>query len=223
MPGAKAPTLRQPGDGLVDDRRKDGGCDVVMVCALVEQRLNVRLCEHAAARSDGIKALGARGVIVHLLRSDIQQGGHLINKGAGAAGAGAVHAHLQPVFQEENFGVLAAQLNGGIGVGQTVAQGDAGRKNLLHKRDAALFGQPHARRARNCQHELILRRKALADCIDEFGCFFRNLRIVALIRMIDNVVIRIEHHTFYSRRAYINTNSHLFHPHTVIYRRTSER
>ena len=51
--------LRQTGNGLVDDGLKDGGGYVLLARALVEQRLNIRLGEYAAAGRDGVDALRA--------------------------------------------------------------------------------------------------------------------------------------------------------------------
>ena len=50
-------SLCQTGDGLVDDRLKNRGCDILLACTLVEQRLDIRLREYAAAGSDRVDRL----------------------------------------------------------------------------------------------------------------------------------------------------------------------
>ena len=60
--------LRQTRDGLVDDRLKDGRGNVLLARALVEQRLDVRLGEHAAAGRDGVNALRALCQFIELGR-----------------------------------------------------------------------------------------------------------------------------------------------------------
>ena len=109
--------LRQTGDGLVDDRLKDGGGNVLLARALVEQRLNIRSwrirrsgtrwCRCAprscasSSSSDGVTSSSDR---------------HLVDERAGAARAGAVHALLQLTGEEDDLRVLAAQLNDNIGL-----------------------------------------------------------------------------------------------------------
>ena len=110
------PSLRQARDGLVDHGREDATADVLLARTLVDQRLNVRLGKHAAATGDGIGALAVLGHFVHVHRRGVQKRRHLIDERAGAARAGAVHAHLQPTGEEQDFGVLTAQLDGHVRV-----------------------------------------------------------------------------------------------------------
>ena len=51
-------------NGLVDDRLEDRGGEVGLRRALVDEGLNVRLGEHAAARGDGVDLLIVRGLAV---------------------------------------------------------------------------------------------------------------------------------------------------------------
>ena len=60
--------LCQTRDGLVDDGLEDGRGDVLLARALVEQRLNVRLGEYAAAGRDGVDA-SPRPVRAHPART----------------------------------------------------------------------------------------------------------------------------------------------------------
>ena len=125
--------LRQTGNGLVDDRLKDGRGNVLLARALVEQRLNIRLGEYAAAGRDGVDALRALREFIELGRCNIQQDRHLVDESAGAARAGAVHALLQLTGEEYDLRVLAAQLNNNIGLRNVHAYRLAGGEHLLYK------------------------------------------------------------------------------------------
>ncbi len=138
--------LRKAGNGLVDHRGEYGSANVLLARALVEQRLNIGLCKHAAARRDGVDLGPMLGQLVHLIGLDVQQRSHLVNKRAGAARAGAVHAHLDVARGEQDLCILSAQLDDHIGVGQLAADGHARCINLLRKGDGHAFCKPHARR-----------------------------------------------------------------------------
>ena len=85
------------GDGLVDDGLKDGGGQIRQRCALVDERLDVRLGEHAAARGDGVELRDSPAAArFSPCGVRLQERGHLVDERAGAACADAVHALLQP-------------------------------------------------------------------------------------------------------------------------------
>ena len=110
--------LGQPGDGLVDHGEKDALGDVGFFGPLVEQGLDVGFGKDAAAGSDGIGLGGLFCHLVHLVRGQFHQGGHLVDESAGAAGTGAVHPHFGTAGEEEDLGVLASQFDDYIGAGQ---------------------------------------------------------------------------------------------------------
>ena len=51
-------------DGLVYNRLKDGGRQVRLGCALVDERLDIRLCEHTASCGDGVDGIVGLCVLV---------------------------------------------------------------------------------------------------------------------------------------------------------------
>ena len=148
-----APALRQPRHRLVHHRLKDAGGDVFLLRALVEQRLDIRLGEHAAAGGDGVHLFRLEREFVHLPRGDVQKGRHLVDEGARAARAAAVHALLGAAGDEDDLGVFAAQLDGGVGVGVVFADGGERRLHFLHEGDAAALGKAQARRTRDADVE----------------------------------------------------------------------
>ena len=135
--------LCQTCNGLVDNGLIDRRRDVARLCALVDEGLDVAFGKNAAAAGDGVGAgRGLRG-LVHLVGAHLQQGRHLVNERARAAGAAAVHADLGAVCQEKDFGVLAAQLDDAVGAGGQPVGGHTGGKDLLHEGDLAAVGQAH--------------------------------------------------------------------------------
>ena len=135
--------LCEAGDGLVDDRLKNRGRDILLACALVEQRLDVRLGEHAAARSDGVDALRALREMVKLGRGNVEQYRHLKSMNAPkAAGAGTVHALFQLTGQKDDLRVLAAELDDDVGRRHVHADRLARSKDLLNEVDVRRLGTP---------------------------------------------------------------------------------
>ena len=115
LPG-DPPALGQAGDGLVDHRLVDAGGHVGVLGPLVEQGLDVRLGEDAAPGGDGVEPGALQAHLVQLVHGDVQQRGHLVDESAGASGAGAVHPLVDAAVEEDDLGVLPAQLDDGGGV-----------------------------------------------------------------------------------------------------------
>ena len=145
--------LREAGDGLVDHGLEDGTRDVGNFGALVEQRLYVCFGEHAAAGGDGIGALCVSGALVHFLRRHMQQRGHLIDKRARAARAGAVHAYLHRALQEQDFRILAAQLDDDVRPGQVTIRCNFGEMCIRDRRYTYKVDLSNATEAGDIQRE----------------------------------------------------------------------
>lgn len=117
------------------DGLEDGGGDVGVGGALVEQGLHVGLGEDATARRDRVELgvvlrerIEARGV-------GVQEGGHLVDERAGPAGAGAVHALLGRGLEVGDLGVLAAELDHDVGLRVRALHGLRGGDHLLDELD----------------------------------------------------------------------------------------
>ena len=106
----------QARDGLGDDGLEDGGGQVLPCGTLVDERLEVGLGEDAAARGDGVERRVARGHIVQAGGVGVEELGHLIDEGSGAARAGAVHALLGGGVEVGDLGVLATELDDDVGL-----------------------------------------------------------------------------------------------------------
>ena len=113
-----------------------------MLGPLVEEGLDVRLGEHAAPGGDGIEPGALQAQRVQLVGGDIEQGGHLIDKGPGAPGAGAVHPLVDTAVEKDDLGVLAPQLDDGAGVRLQGAHHLAGGEHLLNETHPGPLRQP---------------------------------------------------------------------------------
>ena len=85
--------------------------------------------------------------MVQILRRHVQKGSHLVDKGPGAAGAGAVHPFLHAAGQKEDLSVLAAQLDDHIHPVGEIGHRLSGGKDFLDKLQPRRLGQAEARRA----------------------------------------------------------------------------
>ena len=131
-------------DGLVHHRLEDGGGQILAGRALVDQRLDVRLREHAAARRDGIDSFVVFRVIVQTGSVRLQEGRHLVDEGTGAAGADAVHPLVDAAGEIDDLGVLAAQLDSHVGLRREGLQRRRHGHDLLDKGDLQVLCQRKA-------------------------------------------------------------------------------
>ena len=87
-----------------------------------------------------IKPLGIR----------VQQCRHLVNEGAGAAGAGLVHAQVHRTPEIEDFCVLAAKLYGHVCLRGKPGDNARGGDNFLHKEKTKRLGKIQGAGTRHC-------------------------------------------------------------------------
>ena len=175
--------LGQAADGLLGDGVEGGEGQILLGHPLVQQGLDVGLGVHAAPAGHVVDAvpLGRQGV--KLLDGHVEDGGHLVNKSAGASGAAAVHAHVRHLQlagagvlpEEDDLGVLAAQLDGGAHILILGAQGDGVGHHLLDIGHAQGVPKPLGPRPGEGQVELGVRKtpielpKSVGDALDLVG------------------------------------------------------
>ena len=135
---------RQPGNRLVHNRLKNRRRQILTRRALVNQRLNVALGKHAAARRNGVQLMIVLCQFVQAGRIGFQQRRHLVDKRPRAARAHAVHALFQSAGEIDNLRVLAAQFDGDVGLRRGLLQRFRHRDDFLYEPDAQRFRQ------RNC-------------------------------------------------------------------------
>ena len=199
--------LRQAGNGLVDHGHEDGAGHVRALCALVEQGLHVGLGEHAAAGGDGVGALRFGGLLVHLRRGDAQQRGHLVDECAGAARAGAVHAHLERSLEEEDLRILAAQLDDDVRAREVHVRGNLCRIDLLYEGNVRAQRQPHARGAGNAQAHGRAVGDILVKAREQLAGFLADEGIVPVVAGINDLVAAVQDDAFDGRGTDIQADS----------------
>ena len=109
-------TAGQARDGLVCNGLEDGSSDVGRSGTLVEQRLNVGLSKNAAARCNWVDLLDVFCQLIEAGCVGLEERRHLVDKRTGTTCAGTVHALLNAVIKVDNLCILAAQLNGNVGL-----------------------------------------------------------------------------------------------------------
>ena len=200
---ADGTAARQARDGLGHDSLEDGGGHVLGASALVEQRLHVGLGKDAAAASDGIDGGGVGREFVKAAGIGVQQGCHLVDERARAAGAGAVHALLDAVVEVDDLGVLAAQLDGDIGGRDEGLDGTLAGDDLLNKLQVEPLGQQKAARAGDGAGHLG-RRQHGRSALEQVAGAGTDVGVVALVLGVDDLVVVVEHGKFNGGGAHVD-------------------
>ena len=189
---ADGTATRQARDGLGHNGLEDGSGHVLGASTLVEQRLDVGLGKDAAAAGDGIDGGGVGRELVEAAGIGMQQGCHLIDEGARAAGAGAVHALLDAVIEVDDLGVLAAQLDGDVGGRDEGLDGTLAGDDLLDKLQVEPLGQQQAARTGDGASHL-RRRQHGRSAFEQVAGTGADIGMMALVLGVDNLVVVIEH------------------------------
>ena len=168
------------GDGLVDDGLKNGGSQIGQRCALVDERLDIRLGEHAAARGDGVELVVVRCGAVQPLGVRLQERGHLVDERASAACADAVHALLQPAAEVDDLRILTAQLNGDVRLRGNDLQAGGHGNDLLHKADVQGLAEVDGAGAGDLQAQ-VAGAELCAGVLQQLGKCFLRVRTVAAV------------------------------------------
>ena len=196
----------QARDGLVGDGLEDGGGHVLTGGALVQQRLDIRLGEDAAARRDRVDVRRTLGELVQARRVGLHEGGHLVDEGARATGAGAVHALLDAIVEVDDLRVLATELDGAVGLGDEGLDGVLGGDDLLDELHVQPLGQEHAARPGDGD--------AHGHVTDDAARLGEDLRgrgrdggVVALVVGVDEVVVVIDDGELDGGRAHVDAQA----------------
>ena len=178
-----AVSLRQRSDGLVDHGLEDACAQIRFIRALIDQRLDIRLGEHAAARRDRIQPVMLQAETIHRLQIDVEQRGHLIDEGSSAAGTGRVHALFHGALEKQDLSVFTAQLDRGVDFWIMLAHCLGAGKYFLDERQAAFLA--HAQGGTAAQREIEwLTAKHILELFQLLERHLADLRHVALIALI---------------------------------------
>ena len=133
--------LCEAGDGLIDDRLEDGRREILTGGPLVDQRLNIGLCEDTTARGDRVDHLITGGEVVETGRVGMKEGGHLVNEGARTAGTDTVHSLVDTTLEINDFCVLAAELDGHVRIRTVVLERARDRDDFLTEENMHVLAQ----------------------------------------------------------------------------------
>ena len=199
------PAAGEAGDGLGHHRLEDGGGDVLLARALVQKRLHIGLGEHAAAARDGIDGLMIGRQLVQAAGVGVQKGRHLVDEGARAAGAGAVHALLDAVVEVDDLRVLAAQLDGHVGLRDERLHRRLRRDDLLHEGHVEPLGQKQAARSGDGDGHSLVRigRGRLAQHLHDGGA---HVGMMAAVHRPQNLVVVVEHRQLHRGRPHVDAD-----------------
>ena len=197
------------GDGV--ERRKR---QIRLGGALVEQGLDVGLGVHAAAPRDLVDGGPARGEFVELLDGNLQKRRDLVDEGARAPGAAAVHAHVGNAglaggvvgVEEHHLGVLAAQLDRAARLRVHLAHRDRVGDDLLHVGDVE---QARDRLAARSAYGEARRRagEARGDVVERVADAFGLARVVALVARVQHGARRgVDHAGFRGGGAHVDAD-----------------
>ena len=187
------PALGEAGHRLVHHRLEDGGGHVLLPPALVQDGLDVALGKHSAAGGDGVDLLMLQREGVQLIHRHVHQGCHLVDEGAGAAGAGAVHPLLQGAAEEDDLGVLAPQLDDRVGPRYVGVHRRGGGVHLLNKVDPGGVGHSQSGGAGN-DHLHLPARQHVGDGPEGLAGPLPGLGVVPLIGAEQQLVLFVQHH-----------------------------
>ena len=194
----------QSADGLIHHSLEDGSSQIRNGGAVVDQGLNVRLGEYAAACSDGIDYFIFFGGFIEPAGVGIQKDRHLVDEGSGTAGTGSVHALLDGGAIECDLGVFSSQLDCHISFRDQFFYCLTAGDDLLLKTDPQELGQRQA--SGTCDHrgqsDIPL---LLVHLVQQFFNLIEDVGHMTFITGINHVILFIEQNKFYCCRSNINS------------------
>ena len=194
------------GNGLIHHRLENGNRQIGLGGALVDERLDVGFGEHAAPGGDGIHPLIMLRRLIQAGGVGLQKRGHLVDEGAGAAGANAVHPFLQAALEINDLGILAAQLDGHVRLRGCGFQGSGHRHHLLDKADIQGFPQIDGSGTGDAQTQTAVAQLPLCRHQKGFQGFLGMGMMTAVLSKQERTVV-IQNHKLYSGRTDINTGA----------------
>ena len=202
---ANGTAAREARNGLRYDGLENGGRDVFFASAFVQKRLHVGFGEHAAAARDGVNGGVAFCELVQAASVGVEQGRHLVDERARAAGAGAVHALFDAVVEVDDLRVFAAEFDDDVGLRNEGLNGGFARDDLLNEVDAEPLREQKAARAGDGDGHGRC-RVLLGRLAHHFHDSRANVGVVAAIARVQNLVVVVEHGHLHRGGAYVDAN-----------------
>jgi hypothetical protein len=221
---------REHGEVLLDDRLEERGHQLFGRHALLLQAVDIRLGEHPALARDRVQLDAAVSHVAQLGRRDVELGVDLVDHRAGPARALVVHgrdlllaAGLGVLLEDDDLGVLAAQLDHAVGLREELLHGQRDGGHLLDELRAEVPRQRGAPRARDEDADVTVRRPAerAVDRLEELERLLRLLGLVALVVLPDDLVGKgVDDHGLHRGRADIEADApadvHAIRPATCV-------
>ena len=105
-------TTCQSGNRLVDYCLENRRGKIFFCCAIIDQRLDIRLGKHTTSCSNRIKSLVILRIFVQSRCICLKQRCHLINEGTRTTGTDAIHSLFNvSALKINDLGILAAKLD----------------------------------------------------------------------------------------------------------------
>ena len=144
----------------------------------------------------------------------MQQGGHLVDKGAGAAGAHAVHPLLQTAGEVDDLGILAAQFDGHVRLGIALFQRRSHRHHLLHKGNVQRPAQIDGAGAGDGGRQGAVTQR-FASLTQQRRQRLLRVSLMAAIVAVDDVVVFVQNHQLHGGGANVDTGAIGFHRYEI--------
>ena len=203
---ANGATAREAGDGLRHDRLEDGSGDVLLLRALVEQRLHIGFREDAATAGDGIDGGMLARELVQAARIGVEERRHLVDESPRAARAGAVHALLDAVVEVDDLGVLSAKLDGHVGCGDVGLNRGLAGDDLLDEGDVEPLRKQKAARARDGDGHL-LNGEFLGRLLQHLDDGGANIGMMTTVHRPLHLARRVEHGELDGGRPHVDAQT----------------
>ena len=184
-------TTGQARNSLVCNGLEDGSCNVSRSGTLVEQRLNVRLCKNAAARCNWVDLLDVFCQLIEAGCVGLEERRHLVDERTGTTCARTIHALLNTVVKVDDLCVLAAQLNGYVGLRNQRLNSALGSDDLLNKLQVKPLCQQHSAGTGDCGVHGCLANVLLSfDKQGARGC--ANVGVVTLVVCVNQRAVLVD-------------------------------
>ena len=138
---------------------------------------------------------GTLGELVQAGGVGVEQRGHLVDERARTTSAGAVHALLDALVEVDDLGVLAAELNCHVRLGNHGLHGALARDDLLHELKTEPLRKEQAAGACNGTGHLRL-GKHRGRLHEEVAGAGAHVGVVPLVLGIDDLVVIVQHGEF---------------------------
>ena len=198
-------TAGKTGNRLVYNCLENRCRQVFLRCALVDQRLDIRLCKYTAAGSDRIKCFVIFCIFIQTGSICLKQGCHLVDKGTCTSGTDTVHSLFNvSTLKIDDLGILTAKLNRNICLRCDLLQRSRNRDNLLHERDFQMVRK--CQTTRTCDHraECHLSKFCMGFLQQISQCFLDVCKMTFVICK-QKLIVFIKNRNLYCSRSDINS------------------